>query len=1146
MAKTTRQTAIFGVEDWKQIYQTYREADFQSYDFETLRKSFVDYLRLYYPETFNDYTESSEYIALLDVIAFMGQALAFRTDLNTRENYLDTAERRDSVTRLANLVSYTAKRNTASQGLLKVFNIRTTETVVDYNGVNLSNVTINWADPTNQDWLEQWNTVINAALVSSQKVGRPGNRQDILGVETSEYGINLVPGYLPVIPYTATVDGVNMPFEAMTSTSVGRDYIYEPSPRPNVPFNVLYRNDRLGFQSANNGYFFFFKQGTLQNQDFNLAERIANRTVNINIEGVNNDDRWLYQLDNVGNISRQWAFTENIYASAAEQTALLRPIFSTTSRTNDQITMVFGDGVFSEIPVGIFRAYVRASNGLQYIINPAEMQNVVLPISYIDRNGNLQTLTFTCGITQPVSNAQARESIDAIKQRAPARYYTQNRMVNGEDYNLFPFTLYNSIIKSKALNRASIGTSRYLDLVDNTGKYSSTNTFSSDGAMWEQDVLPTVLFSWTNRNEIADIIANSVQPALAGATFKQFYYANFPRIDVNTGGTALSSWHQSTTLANETTGYFENALGAPVMVGDYSSTAFKYVVPRSLIKFVPPVINGQPYYFDSNNRLKPGLPTRPEDHLEIWASPLAVIGDGSNGGVGNFTDGQGPVTLNNFVPTGAVVETIIPIFITDLPPSIKEAMTQQILLYRNFGLGYDNDGSITGTAGTWYLITSTNLDADATWSQTYAGNTSGANLDASWMVQFVAVDNNYTITFRGLAYYFGSVIQTRFFFYGNQKIYDSRTGTTVKDFVNVLAVNTKPDSSSPLPGDIYTTIIGQPVESDGYVDDFQVLISYRDSDSDGIPDNPDFFNEIVAPEVNPDLKLVFLQQTVDFDNLQRYLLVEPGVVNSDYATYDTIELVKFQYSPGQVFYAYSEDAFYNLSINAAGTRTISAATGWIARTGRQSLYFQYRHNSPLTNRIDPGTTNIIDLYVVTQAYYTAYQNWIQDTTGTVTEPEMPTIDELNTAYQQLQDYKMISDNIILNSVVFKPLFGPKAAASLRATIKVIRAQNSTASTSEIKSAVLAAMNDYFSIDKWNFGDTFYFSELAAYLHRYLGTIISSVVLVPLDTQKYFGDMYEIRAEPSEIFANGATIDNIVVIDALTSTNLRTAPGSGVI
>ena len=265
-------------------------------------------------------------------------------------------------------------------------------------------------------------------------------------------------------------------------------------------------------------------------------------------------------------------------------------------------------------------------------------------------------------------------------------------------------------------------------------------------------------FSWNNRNEIADVISNSVAPALVAATFKQFYYANFPRVTVNTGATEDSTWNQSTTLANETTGYFKNALGSPISVGTYSSTAFQYVVPRCLIRFVPPVINGQPYYFDSNNRLKPGLPTRPEDHMEIWASPLAVIGDGSNGGQGNFDDGQGPITLNNFVPTGAIVDTVIPIFVTDLPVNIKEQMTQQILLYRNFGLGYDNDGSVTGTAGTWYLITSTNLDANATWSQQYAGNTSGANLDASWLVQFVAVDNNYTITFRGLAYYFGSVI----------------------------------------------------------------------------------------------------------------------------------------------------------------------------------------------------------------------------------------------------------------------------------------------------------------------------------------------------------------------------------------------------
>jgi len=1148
MATTTRQTAIFGVEDWKQIYQTYREADFQSYDFETLRKSFVDYLRLYYPETFNDYIESSEFIALLDVIAFMGQALAFRTDLNTRENYLDTAERRDSVVRLANLVSYTAKRNIAAQGLLKVFSVTTTENVIDYQGVNLSNFTVNWADPTNPDWQEQFTAILNSSLVDSQRVGRPGNRNTILGVRTDEYAINMVPGFLPVVPYTATIDGVTMPFEAVTSTSTGEDYLYEPAPRANQPFNVLFRNDSLGFQSANTGYFFMFKQGVLQNQDFNLPERISNRTVNINIEGVNNEDYWLFQLDTVGNINNEWEYSENIYSAAAEQLGTsLRPIYTINSRTNDQITLVFGDGVFSEIPVGTFRAYVRASNGLQYIINPDEMQAVTIPISYISRQGNLETMTFTCGITQPVSNSQARENIDAIKQRAPARYYTQNRMVNGEDYNLFPYTQYSSILKSKALNRASIGTSRYLDLVDNTGKYSSTNTFGSDGGLWRQEILPTILFSWVNRNEIADAITNQVQPQLTESTVQQFYYANFPRQAVNSGSTLGTIWQQSTTLTNETTGYFKNATGSPIPVGVTTSTVFKYVAVGALIKFVAPA----GFYFDSNNRLQPGQPGRVNERTTIWASPQQVIGDGYNGGLGNLASGAGPVTINNFVPTGAIVDTIIPLFVTDLPLSFEQSMAEQILLYRNFGIGYDND------TATWYLITSTNLDQDAEFSLANAGSTEGTNSDASWMVQFVTENQNYTITFRGLAYNFGSVLQTRFFFFDDQQIYDSRTSTVIKDFINVLAVNTQPNDTESLPGDIPVTITGQPVESDGYVDDFQVLVGFRDSDNDGVPDNPDFFDEIVGAAPTPptaNSPWVFLEQTVDFDNLQRYLLTEPGRVNSSYATLDNIELAKSEWSPGQIFYAYDQPGldnttgvFYELSIGITGIRTLVALPPrrWIARTGRQSLYYQYRHNSPLSSRIDPGTTNIIDLYVVTQSYYTAYQNWIRDTTGTVPEPAVPSIDELGTAYQGLQDYKMLSDNIILNSVVFKPLFGAKAAPELRAVIKVIRASNSTASVSEIKSSVIAVMNDYFSIDKWNFGDTFYFSELAAFLHRELGSIISSVVLVPLNPQKSFGDLYEIRSAPSEIFVNGATIDNIDVIDALTSTNLRTAPGSGV-
>ena len=109
MATNNRQTNLFAVQDWKKLYTTFSEADFQSYDFETIRKVMVDYLRTYYAEDYNDFIESSEFIALIDMIAFLGQSLAFRADLNARENYIDTAQRRDSILKLARLISYNPK-----------------------------------------------------------------------------------------------------------------------------------------------------------------------------------------------------------------------------------------------------------------------------------------------------------------------------------------------------------------------------------------------------------------------------------------------------------------------------------------------------------------------------------------------------------------------------------------------------------------------------------------------------------------------------------------------------------------------------------------------------------------------------------------------------------------------------------------------------------------------------------------------------------------------------------------------------------------------------------------------------------------------------------------------------------------------------
>ena len=1123
MATSSRQSAIFGVNDWKAIYQTFSQADFKSYDYETLRKTFIDYLRVYYPETYNDYIESSEFIALLDVMAFMGQGLAFRNDLNTRENFIDTAERRDSVIKLANLVSYTPKRNLAGQGYLKVTSIQTTQNIVDLNGFNLSNIPILWNDPANSNWLEQFNTIVNATLINTQKVGRPGNTAQIIGVKTDEYTMQIPAGTLPVVPFSSQVDGINMGFELCSVTTVDEDYVYEIPPAPTNRFNMLYRNDKLGYGSPNTGFFFYFKQGTLQNFDFTLQQKISNQVVDIDIQGVNNTDTWLYQLSENNGSLGLWKQVDNIYAVAYLQTeSSFKDIFSVNSRFNDQVSYVFGDGVFSNIPVGNYRAYVRSGNALTYTVDPTEMQGISVTFNYVSRVGRQESLTVGLALQVPVSNAQTRESLANIKQRAPTRYYTQNRMVNGEDYTNFPYTLYSSIIKSKAINRSSVGVSKNLDLLDPTGKYSSTNSFANDGGIWLTNKEGSVPLVINNSGDIITFLTDTLASILSDNRSTQYYLQNYTRYNVNsTTGDGTVYWQTSTVNANSETGYFytiQNADASPISVGTYSTTNVKYITKGALLKFTAP----PGFYFDNNNRLVSGLAT-PTTKTYIWTTVLNVVGDGNNNGQGSFANGTGPITLNGYVPTEAILSVVLPAFDNILPNSVVQECRVRMDLQQNFSLVFNN--SLTIAQNRWSV-------------ENY--NATG------YFVNFESTAyNRYTVTYRSLAYYFGSVADTRFTYEAGKLVYDPFSGQILQDFVNVLATNTQPGSNYPLINNISASIVGQTVQSDGYIDDFEVEIASINVNDRTLINDPDFFNQITG-YVNGNTNIgiyAFFEEVQDAINLTRLQLIPSTEVSYQYPTKTQIEVVKYDYPVGQLFYAYTDNIFY-ISVQDQTVTTpyyiLVEQPQYSVEPGRQGLQFQYRHNSNNTTRINPATTNIIDLYVVTQAYYTAYQNYIQDSTNTVPEPSRPSITELTSYYPQINDYKMLSDSAILNSVVFKPLFGPKAATALRGTIKVIKNSNTSASDSEIRSAVLTQMNNYFNINNWNFGDTFYFSELSAYIHAEIGELVSSCVLVPNDPTMSFGDLYEIKCLPYEIFVNAATANDVLVIAALTPAELQIA------
>ena len=360
MAQTTRQTSLLVQQNWTKIYQTFTNADFTSYDFETLRNSMINYLRTYYPETFNDFLESSEYLALIDMIAFLGQSLSFRTDLNARENFIDTAQRRDSILKLARMLSYNPNRNTAASGLLKIDSVRTTENLRDSNGINLANQTVHWNDLTNDNWLEQFTTIFNGSLIATQQFGKPGNSQTINGVQTDEYSIDLNTNSLPVAGFSVNVQGTPVGFEAVSATSVGKTYIYEDDPTKLGKFNLLYRNDNNGNGSNNTGFFVYFKQGALNSSTFNITNSIPNNFVNVSTNNITDTDQWLYQLDVNQNPTTLWTPVPAlpginvVFNNLAEKN-----LYQINTLTNDAVNLVFGDGSFSNIPQGLFRYYYQ-------------------------------------------------------------------------------------------------------------------------------------------------------------------------------------------------------------------------------------------------------------------------------------------------------------------------------------------------------------------------------------------------------------------------------------------------------------------------------------------------------------------------------------------------------------------------------------------------------------------------------------------------------------------------------------------------------------------------------------------------------------------------------------------------------------------
>lgn len=1306
MSESIRQSNLFAAEDYKKVFKAYQFIDYTAYDFDTLKQALINYIQTYYPEDFNDYIESSEFIAIIELLAYFGTSLAFRTDLNSRENFIDTAERRESIIRLAQMVNYVPSRNIPASGLFKIAAVQTDQPLTDANGVNINDATIFWNDPNNPDWFDQFIQICNAAFSSLNPFGRPTKSGKIGAIPTDLYQLNNVTGLSVAYSTNISINGQQFPIDICNPDFITNETIFERHPNPADVFNFIYRNDSLGVSSANTGFFLYFKQGNLINIDTNFEFPVPNRLFPIEVQNINQTDVYVQETDQNGNVLSQWAKVpalagENIIYNSIQFSE--RNIFSAISGANDTVTIRFADGNFGNVPTGLFRFWVRVSANQALVIRPTDAQGLQINIPYIGSDQQNYTLRIVFNLEQTIGNAAATESDEQIKLRAPEVFSTQSRMVNGSDYNVLPLVYGNQIAKLQAINRTYSGQSRYLDLNDPTGFHRDLIIFGQDGALFRdnQNVLVEVIEDSSNSGNIETILINTIQEVLRDSKISTFFYDEYlsqfeEKIRVNPPNTGRSLldlvptlgdpssplfWKTSPVKFKNDTGFFSNNPATdtaqtlvntlnPLNVNGGLYQPWGFITDGSVLSMgnlaSPNTINSVPV----NSVIQNGIPTVPNP-----LNPFANVG---------------PIELGKEEQNTFQALKVYPAFRTDLTTTEINEITLAINAGISFWLYYDlltNEWhtSTTATPGLSNQV-------DQPWE--YADPTPGSiysnwGLNAAGGLLYVAIASNnqigtttYDITGRGRVYVFESYRNVRFFWEPNQVVIDSATGLALQDSIEIMPyVNTNSTvnnnepvivnpATSFLKVEVPFNITGVFIREDGYLDTSKVEVSLVDSDSDGIPDDPEGFERIVTPSDRIVFELVDNEVTgyqttrpwvcnwnVTFENytgdLFVYFPVNPlnptqlysppyiadreltlvseildpatAIPPVNYAYMNEVDLlfinnlgqIEFNWAPPSPPYpltlatiANQLTAFFNNDITSfpwmvQGPNDITTivdksdilrnyffnksyllasisppgfgvyysllfnSTDDLANynTGRTviqeidryhfdkngkvftqntsvpeleriPLYFKWSHYAPIDQRIDPAVTNIIDMIVITDSYYRDVIIWKNSNGSALTFPAPPTTEELRIQFQDLNKYKMVSDAMIWNSGTFKLLFGSTAESELQATFKVVKAPSTSISDNEVKTQVIQAIDTYFDIRNWDFGEKFFYTELAAFIHQQLSRIISSVVIVPNNANSQFGNLFEIVATPTELFLSTATVNNVQIVANLTDQNLR--------
>ena len=532
---------LFASESWTAVYTAFSNISLKAYDFDTIRSALLDYTAKSYPEKFNDFVASSEFIAILDLVAYLGHSLSFRLDMNTRENFMDTAERRASILQMAKSLGYNKTRPINAKGFMKISSVSTTEPVLDNEGVSLAGKTINWNDSNNADWYENFISVLNSSFAGNTKIQNPASTLTIDEIDYSLYEINESASSKNInYPFSTAIAGSNRNFEAVrVIIDKTLKTIYEDEPNLSKNFTLVNRNDNLGSASDRTGFFVYAVAGQLGYEDKNYTSVISNRRQKVNAVNVSNSDVWVTKVDS----SKSYVSSVSKVDNTSRETAIFNAlrngsgdIVSVTSADNNSIELTYPDGVFGNAASGGYRTWFRTVDNDNFSIEANDISGELITIPYVGNDNRIYRLTFTLQSTRDFTENYSGETYTSVRRLAPRNYYSQDRMVNAQDYNVYPLSLgFNVVRKLKSVNTSFAGKSRYFEMDDVVGHHSNLSVTGSDGSLFVEDEVIKVPLRYNKEQGKSDnFIRNELTKAIKHPSLlNQFFYKYNSAVGIN-------------------------------------------------------------------------------------------------------------------------------------------------------------------------------------------------------------------------------------------------------------------------------------------------------------------------------------------------------------------------------------------------------------------------------------------------------------------------------------------------------------------------------------------------------------------------------------------------------------------------------------